>query len=153
MWKTGRKKERLGEQQEWHRTTERIARSPAILPANVHFATSSTTPETHPPPSPLTVTMATLCFPAQSLEDDCLSQSSNKPQFRINTPVCMIQTIHLCVTTFYSRVKNVRLLVQRLNFPSAKMNPQRIHQMGVLLSGWIRGRYLVATRTQVTRLS
>ena len=51
-----------GEQQEWQRTTER---SPATLTAKVHFNTSSTTPQTHPPPSPLTVTIAALCFPAQ----------------------------------------------------------------------------------------
>lgn len=59
-------KERLGEQQEWHRTRECIASSPAIPSANVHLTTRST-PQTHPPPSPLTVTMATLCFPAQPL--------------------------------------------------------------------------------------
>lgn len=40
--------QRLGEQREWHRTTERIARSPAILPANVHLATRKHTTGTPP---------------------------------------------------------------------------------------------------------
>lgn len=63
MRETGRDgKRRLAEQSQWHRTSERIAGSLASPPANVHLA--ARTPETHPSPSPLTVTMVMLCLPA-----------------------------------------------------------------------------------------
>lgn len=79
--------QRFCEQQEWHRTTERIACSPAIRPANVHLATSSTTLQTHPPPSPLTVSMATLCFSVLSPRGR-LSKRIIKWALPQNKPTC-----------------------------------------------------------------
>lgn len=81
-----------------HRTHRSFPRHPACQCPFCHFKHNTTD----------TLSSFTLdcyhgnsLFPAQSLEEDCLSQSSNKPYFRINTHARIIQTIPLCFTTFY----------------------------------------------------
>lgn len=105
MWKTGGGGGGGGAETWWaegmaqdHRTHRSFPRHPACQCPFCHFKHNTTDT-----PSSFTLDCyhGNSLFPAQSLEEDCLSQSSNKPYFRINTHARIIQTIPLCFTTFY----------------------------------------------------